>query len=157
MAVDSGPQLKRIGVYKKSCEGPALLGNFCFLESYVLITVRKLRADYRSKDQLVLPRFKDWQRGDQAKILKMFLAGNGFPKIKFHSLRACFATQLLAKGKPAAIVMKICGWRDLKTMEFYIRVAGVDEKGATDCLSILPEISAVGMKGNAEPLLWLAK
>ena len=34
--------------------------------------------------------------------------------------------------------MKICGWRDLKTMEFYIRVAGVDEKGATDCLSILP-------------------
>lgn len=23
-------------------------------------------------------------------------------------------------------------------MEFYIRVAGVDEKGATDCLSIMP-------------------
>lgn len=28
-------------------------------------------------------------------------------------------------------------WRDLKTMEFYIRVAGVNEKGATDCLTIL--------------------
>ncbi|EPZ49499.1 site-specific recombinase, phage integrase family [Bacteriovorax sp. BAL6_X] len=91
-----------------------------------------------SKDKFVLPRFNDWRRGDQSKILKMFLIGNGLPKIKFHALRACFATQLLAKGTPAAIVMKICGWRDLKTMELYIRVAGVDEKGATDCLSILP-------------------
>jgi len=35
------------------------------------------------------------------------------------------------------------GWRDLKTMEFYIRVAGVDEKGATDCLSILPSEAEV--------------
>jgi integrase len=91
-----------------------------------------------SEAKFVLPRFRDWQRGDQAKILKMFLAGIGLQRIKFHALRACFATQLLAKGTPAAIVMKICGWRDLKTMEFYIRVAGVDEKGATDCLSILP-------------------
>lgn len=47
-------------------------------------------------------------------------------------------SDILSKGTPAAIVMKICGWRDLKTMEFYVRVAGVDEKGATDCLSLLP-------------------
>lgn len=86
----------------------------------------------------VLPRSKDWDRGEQCKVLKMFLMGIGLPKVKFHALRACFATQLLAKGTPAAIVMKICGWRDLKTMEFYVRVAGVDEKGATDCLQILP-------------------
>lgn len=99
-----------------------------------------------SEGKLVLPRFRDWQRGDQSRILKMFLSGNGLPKIKFHALRACFATQLLSKGAPAAIVMKICGWRDLKTMEFYIRVAGVDEKGATDCLSILP--SDVGVSEN---------
>jgi hypothetical protein len=39
--------------------------------------------------------------------------------------------------------MKICGWRDLKTMEFYIRVAGVDEKGATDCLSTMPSEAQV--------------
>ncbi len=91
-----------------------------------------------STSNFVLPRFKDWERGEQSKILKQFLAQNGLPKVKFHALRACFATQLLTKGTPPAIVMKICGWRDLKTMEFYIRVAGVDEKGATDCLSILP-------------------
>lgn len=96
-----------------------------------------------SKGKFVLPRFRDWQRGDQARILKMFLRDIGLQPVKFHALRACFATQLLAKGTPAAIVMKICGWRDLKTMEFYIRVAGVDEKGATDCLSILPSEACV--------------
>ena len=100
--------------------------------------------------QYVLPRFKDCQRGDQSKILKMFLPGIGLPKIKFHALRACFATQLLAKGTLAAIVMKICGWRDLKTMEFYVRVAGVEEKGATDCLKILP--SEVEIMGNVVEL-----
>jgi integrase len=91
----------------------------------------------------VLPRFSNWERGEQAKDLRMFLKGIGLPAIKFHALRACFATQLLAKGTPPAIVMKICGWRDLKTMEFYIRVAGVDEKGATDCLRILPSETEV--------------
>jgi integrase len=97
-----------------------------------------------SESKFVLPRFRDWQRGDQAKVLKMFLIGIGLQPIKFHALRACFATQLLAKGTPPAIVMKICGWRDLKTMEFYIRVAGVDEKGATNCLSIIPsEVDAM--------------
>lgn len=98
----------------------------------------------------VLPRFKNWQRGDQCKVLKMFLVGIGLPKIKFHALRACFATQLLAKGTPAAIVMKICGWKDLKTMEFYVRVAGVEEKGATDCLRILP--SEAEVMGNVVAL-----
>ncbi len=97
----------------------------------------------KSNSSFVLPRFVDWQRGEQSKILKMFLAGIGLPVVKFHALRACFATQLLAKGTPAAIVMKICGWRDLKTMEFYIRVAGVEEKGATDCLRILPSEAEV--------------
>lgn len=104
----------------------------------------------RSEFNYVLPRFKDWQRGEQCKILKMFLQGIGLPKVKFHALRACFATQLLAKGTPAAIVMKICGWRDLKTMEYYVRVAGVDEKGATDCLKILP--SEAEVMGNVVEL-----
>ncbi len=103
--------------------------------------LRALFLDLKNKasdSSYVLPRFSEWDRGEQSKVLKGFLSGIGLPSIKFHALRACFATQLLAKGTPAAIVMKICGWRDLKTMEFYIRVAGVEEKGATDCLKILP-------------------
>jgi integrase len=103
--------------------------------------LRALFLDLKNKasgSPYVLPRFSEWDRGEQSKVLKGFLSGIRLPSIKFHALRACFATQLLAKGTPAAIVMKICGWRDLKTMEFYIRVAGVEEKGATDCLKILP-------------------
>lgn len=115
--------------------------------------LRALFLDLKNKtldSSFVLPRFTEWDRGEQSKILRGFLIGIGLPSIKFHALRACFATQLLAKGTPAAIVMKICGWRDLKTMEFYIRVAGVEEKGATDCLKILP--SEAEVMGNVVEL-----
>lgn len=115
--------------------------------------LRSLFLDLKNRapeSKFVLPRFRDWDRGEQSKVLKAFLLGIGLPSIKFHALRACFATQLLAKGTPAAIVMKICGWRDLKTMEFYIRVAGVEEKGATDCLKILP--SEAEVMGNVVEL-----
>tara|TARA_R110000868_G_scaffold104087_4_gene286262 strand:+ start:2045 stop:2248 length:204 start_codon:yes stop_codon:yes gene_type:complete len=50
----------------------------------------------------------------------------GLPSIKFHAPRAYFANSILAKGISATIVIKICVWRDLKTMGLYIRVAGVD-------------------------------
>jgi len=103
--------------------------------------LRNLLLNLKSSNKeskFALPRFSNWDKGEQAKILRTFLKGIGLPSVKFHALRACFATQLLSKGIPAAIVMKICGWRDLKTMEFYVRVAGVDEKGATDCLTLLP-------------------
>lgn len=85
----------------------------------------------------VLPRIVNLPRGDQSNILKMFLAGISLRKIKLHALRACLTIQLLARSAPPAIVIKICGWRHLKTMKFYIRVAGVDEKGATDFLTTL--------------------
>jgi len=38
--------------------------------------------------------------------------------------------------------MKICGWKDLKTLAIYLRLAGVDEKGATEGLSFLPQDTA---------------
>ena len=50
----------------------------------------------------------------------------------FHTLRACFATHLLASGAEPAKVMKIGGWKDLKTFEIYIRLAGVDISGVTE-------------------------
>jgi len=39
--------------------------------------------------------------------------------------------------------MKICGWEELKTMQRYIRMAGIDEKGATEVLKVLPSDAAV--------------
>lgn len=100
----------------------------------------KLKLESRPHDErkYVLPRSWYWNKGLQARELRIFLKNSHLPSIKFHALRACFATQLLSKSVPPAIVMKICGWKNLKTMEFYVRLAGVSETGATEVLNILP-------------------
>ena len=102
----------------------------------------ELKSNLKFRDaehrKYVLPRLGYWNKGLQARELRAFLKGIGIKPVKFHALRACFATQLLAKGIPPAVVMKICGWKNLKTMEFYVRLAGVNEAGATEVLNILP-------------------
>ena len=91
----------------------------------------------------VLPRLPRWNKGYQAKVLREFLRSIGLPSVKFHTLRACFATMLIQQGIAPATVMKICGWQDMDTMARYIRLAGIDEKGATDNLKLLPTHEAV--------------
>lgn len=87
--------------------------------------------------EFVLPRIIEWRRGEQAKCLKEFCKKLSLPMVKFHTLRACFATQLISTGIEPIKVMKVCGWRDLMTMARYIRLAGVDEKGITDNLKLI--------------------
>jgi integrase len=87
----------------------------------------------------VLPRLSGWKKGMQASVLRTFLISIGLPSVRFHTLRACFATILLSQGQKPAALMKICGWKNLKTMERYIRMAGIDEKGVTDSLEIMPK------------------
>ncbi|MBL7714452.1 MAG: site-specific integrase [Bdellovibrionales bacterium] len=82
----------------------------------------------------VFSRDTQWDKGLQAKILRTFCTMNGLPSIKFHTLRACFATQMLRQGVEAAKVMKICGWKELKTMQHYVRLAGIEIQGITDRL-----------------------
>jgi integrase len=89
----------------------------------------------------VFDRSWQWDKGLQAKVLRSFCFINGLPSIKFHTLRACFATQMLRNGVEAARVMKICGWKELKTMQHYVRLAGVEIFGATDKLKIFAEVS----------------
>jgi integrase len=86
----------------------------------------------------VFARCNDWQRGLQAKVLRSFCFIHGLPSIKFHTLRACFATQMLRLGVEPATVMKICGWKELKTMQHYVRLAGCDRgnQAFRDCPSI---------------------
>ena len=91
------------------------------------------------EDEFVLPRFWQWERGMQAGILRSFCKEIGIPSIKFHTLRACFATHLLADGVSIHKVMATGGWRETKTMDIYSRLAGVDVKGATDSLKVLPK------------------
>lgn len=94
-------------------------------------------------NDFIFPRAWEWDKGEQARVLRAFCIGNGLPSIRFHALRACFATQLISTGIPATVVMKICGWKDLKTMQRYIRLAGVDEAGATESLRFVPTEEAV--------------
>jgi integrase len=75
-----------------------------------------------------------WRGGNQAGILRLFCEANGLVSIKFHTIRACFATQLLGLGVPEDKVMKIGGWKDVDTMRIYVRTAGILEQGATEGL-----------------------
>ena len=88
------------------------------------------------ESDFVLPRIAKWDKGEQARELRKFLVGLGLPVIRFHDLRATWATLLLSKGVQPIKVMMMGGWQDLKTMQIYVRKAGVDIKGATDCLDL---------------------
>lgn len=105
--------------------------------------IRELKIEEKRADDPLLPRFRDWNKGEQARVLRAFCIGNNLPSIRFHTLRACFATQMISIGIPATVVMKICGWKDLKTMQRYIRLAGIDEAGATEALKFIPTEEAV--------------
>ncbi len=92
----------------------------------------------------VLPRHYTWTNGQAGEVLRGFLKEQGIDKdIVFHTLRACFATHMLAQGANQATVMKIGGWKDIKTFQIYVRLAGVEVHGATDILSVLPKIRPV--------------
>ncbi len=108
-------------------------------ELYMILTELKQKnfgSDEHGK--FLLPHHSAWKEGDQAKVLRMFCREIGIPSVRFHTLRACFATHLITRGVPSTTVMKICGWKDLKTAERYIRLAGVGERGATEGLDFIP-------------------
>ena len=104
-------------------------------------------------EDFVLPHHYAWSNGQAGAILRGFLKEVGIDKdIVFHTLRACFATHMLAQGVNQAIVMKIGGWRDIKTFQIYVRLAGVEVKGATEVLSVLPKMRPVmGQVVNLQP------
>lgn len=99
-----------------------------------LIPIIEHEMAKRSDSEFLLPRIPKWYKGEQARCLRQFLAGIGLPQIRFHDLRASWATMLLAKGVAPAKVMAMGGWKDMETMMIYMRKAGLDIKGATNCL-----------------------
>lgn len=87
----------------------------------------------------VLPRITSWRRGEASKVLRSFCIAVGIPEITFHSTRACFAVQCLVSGLDVVTTMKLGGWRNVKSFQHYIRLAGVDIQGATDGLDLIPQ------------------
>lgn len=95
-----------------------------------------------SQSEFVFPRIPRWEIGHQAKVIQEFCSEIGLPQVTFHTLRACFATHLLSKGASLGQVMKCAGWAELKTVQRYNRLAGVNERGATDILNgLAPDVS----------------
>lgn len=97
----------------------------------------------KQKNDFVLPHSSDWDKGYQAKILRLFCKQIGITQVKFHALRACFATHLLNSGISQTQVQKICGWKDSETMDIYIRLAGIDIQNATNDLPIIPYVEVM--------------
>lgn len=93
--------------------------------------------------EFVLPRIRAWDKGDQAHILRLFLKSVGLPEIRFHDLRASWATLLLSKGVAPSKVMSMGGWKDMDTMMIYMRKAGIDIKDAT---SVLDDMQTHGIR-----------
>lgn len=100
----------------------------------------------RSDSAFILPRLDKWEVGEQARELRMFLMGIGIPPVRFHDLRATWATMMLSKGVEPIKVMSMGGWKDIKTLMIYTRKAGVDVKGVAACLNDLHNPSNEGAK-----------
>ena len=62
-------------------------------------------------------------------MLKEFCRSIGLSEIRFHTLRACFATQLIGSGGGACEGYENMWPEDLKTLAIYLRPSGVDERG----------------------------
>lgn len=107
-------ELKNIGPYKETLKG--------------------LNGSQDTFDDLVLPRLPEWRYGEQARVTREFCALIGLPEVKFHDLRATFITNLLAQGVSLPKVMAIVGHSKTSTTDEYLRLAGVEIRGATDSL-----------------------
>lgn len=109
----------------------------------LLVVLRQLKLQNQDS-AFVLPRIQTWDDGRQAEMLRMFLTGINLPHVRFHDLRASWATMLLSQGVEPAKVMRLGGWRDLKTMMIYVRKAGIDIRGTLSEFEIHDPSTATG-------------
>ncbi len=113
----------------------------------LIALLNELKAQAPDRREVLRP-LDRLTKGQQARVLRNFSEGIGLPSIKFHTLRACFATQLIRSSVAPAVVMKICGWKDLETMQRYVRLAGIETLGATNVLKVLPEADVAAQVVN---------
>lgn len=103
-------------------------------------TLRPIIEELMAEDPtspFLFPRLKEWNEGSQASVLRKFCEEIGIPSVRFHTLRACFATHMLILGVDQGTIMAIGGWSDFKTFRIYVRLAGVTERHKTEGLGKL--------------------
>lgn len=118
----------------------------------LLPVLQELKLKSAGSD-FVLPRLSKWDKGEQARDLRFFLKSIGLPEVRFHDLRASWATMLLGKGVAPSKVMSMGGWKDMDTMMIYMRKAGINIKDATACLD---DMQTHGVQ-NAEVVAFRSK
>lgn len=101
-----------------------------------LVRLFRELAAKSGKSEFVLPRPKGWEHGSQAAELKAFLVSIGIPPIRFHDLRATWATFLLNESIAAAKIQASAGWKEYETMDRYIRRSGIDVVGINDVIEL---------------------
>ncbi len=97
----------------------------------LLVTMKELKLK-NFDSHFVLPRSRDWEKGEQARHLRLFLQAVGLPSVRFHDLRASWATMMLSNGVEPIKVMAMGGWRSLSRLQIYVRKAGIHIKGITN-------------------------
>ncbi|MBL7661887.1 site-specific integrase [bacterium] len=100
----------------------------------IINELREANPNSSNPEDYVLPKLKEWTRGDAARCLQFFLVGHRLPPIRFHDLRSLFITQLLRKGVAPAVVMEMTGHEDMETMMDYCRMVGSEVQNQTDVL-----------------------
>ena len=110
-----------------------------YINDFLLEVIKDLFRLFPDSPYL-LPRIKSWGYSAQAAELRKFCDEIGIRSVTFHTLRACWATHTLAeKGlKYVEQIMAMGGWKDRKTFQVYIRLAGLDVKGVTDGIGMAP-------------------
>lgn len=98
------------------------------------VLLSELKMQRQQDSEFVLPHLRHWTKGEQARVMREFCKGLGITEIKFHDLRATFITNMLAQGVPLVTVMAIVGHKRMSTTDIYMRLAGVNVKGATEKL-----------------------
>lgn len=107
------------------------------INSELVPILLKLKESSLDKSDPVLPRSRDWDKGEQARELRHFLSAIGLPQVRFHDLRATWATIMLqTPGVSIASVMAMGGWKKMETMQRYIRKAGIAIDGITSQFSL---------------------